>query len=116
MKWSRQLAMVVALLVCAHAHADQQEGATELHKKNKPRPSLLSIETEAGGGLSIGAGSAGPTVLRAAPMTLSLVADYAIISQPWVSVFGGLRGEVVNRAGVGAVVGLRIRPTRSPFR
>jgi hypothetical protein len=105
MKWHRQLVMVAALLVCARAHADR-----------RPRPALLSVEAQAGGGVAMGAGTAGPTVWRVAPVTLSLVLDYAIIAKPWVSVFGGVRGETLGRAGVGAIAGLRVRPTRGPLR
>src|SRR3954462_9422275 len=103
MKWHRQLVMVVAALVCARAHAEVREGATELYAHKKSRPALLSIEAEAGVGLAMGSGSNGPTVVKLAPITLQLVADYAIIQQPWVSVWGGIRGETLGRAGLGGV-------------
>jgi len=46
MKW--QLVMVAALLMCARAHADR-----------RPRPALLSVEAQAGGGVAMGAGTSG---------------------------------------------------------
>jgi hypothetical protein len=99
-----RLAIVTALVLLAGplAHAKQ--------------PALLSIEVEAGDGVGIGGGGAGRLTMRMAPVTLTLLADYAIRTQPWVSVVGGLRGETLGRAGAGGVLGLRIRPAKGPLR
>jgi hypothetical protein len=112
MKWHRLLVMVVALSSGAYAHAEEVEGATELHARPKARPPLLSVEAEAGVGVALGSGSNGPTVVRLAPISMHLVLDYAIIQQPWVSVWGGIQAEALGRAGVGGVVGLRVRPIK----
>jgi len=82
----------------------------------KLRPPLLLVEGQAGMGITIGGGSHGPSVVRAAPVTMTLTLDYAIRYKPWLSVYGGIRGEAWNRAGLGGLVGLRVRPTRGAFR
>lgn len=82
----------------------------------KVHQTLLIVEGEAGAGISIGGGKAGPSILRASPITLSLTLDYAIRYKPWMSVYGGIRGEAWGRAGLGGLIGLRVRPTRGAFR
>ena len=82
----------------------------------KLRPPLLLVEGQAGMGITIGGGTHGPSVVRAAPVTMTLTLDYAIRYKPWISVYGGIRGEAWNRAGLGGLVGLRVRPTRGAFR
>lgn len=91
----------------------------EMGINNEPlklHPPLLRVEAEAGAGMTLGGGSHGPSVIRAAPITMTLTLDYAIRYKPWLSVYGGIRGEAWNRAGVGGLVGLRLRPTRGAFR
>ena len=80
------------------------------------QPAILSIEVSAGDGVGLGGGGVGALTLRMSPMTLSLVADYAIIAYPWVSLYGGLRGETIGRAGIGGIIGFRLRPARGPLR
>jgi hypothetical protein len=82
----------------------------------KLRPPLLLVEGQVGMGITIGGGTHGPSVVRAAPVTMTLTLDYAIRYKPWISVYGGIRGEAWNRAGLGGLVGLRVRPARGAFR
>jgi hypothetical protein len=76
----------------------------------RARQPLLRIDVQIGGGLDIGDGGAAGPVWRAAPFTFTLLADYAVNTQPWVTLFGGLRGEALSRGGIGALFGARVHP------
>jgi hypothetical protein len=71
---------------------------------------LLRVDVQVGGGLNIGDGGASGPVWRGAPFTFTLLADYAVITQPWVTLFGGLRGEAAARGGIGGLFGARVHP------
>jgi hypothetical protein len=113
-RWLLPALILTALPAAAEAGIDPDPDINR--EAPKLRPPLLLVEAEAGIGFSLGGGSKGPSVLRASPITTSLVLDYAIRYKPWISVYGGIRGEAWNRAGLGGLIGLRVRPTRGAFR
>ena len=76
----------------------------------RARQPLLRIDVQIGGGLDVGDGGAAGPVWRAAPFTFTLLADYAISTQPWVTLFGGLRGEALAHGGIGGLFGARVHP------
>lgn len=76
------------------------------------REPLLRIDVQVGGGIDLADGGSNGAVWRGAPFTFTLLADYAINAQPWVTLFGGLRGEALARGGIGALFGARLHPYR----
>jgi len=78
-------------------------------------PSLISIEVRGGYGLSVG-GGAGSTNYRLSPVTLSVLGEIAVQTQPWTTIYGGLIMEGSDRAAVGVSAGVRAQPPGSRLR
>lgn len=99
MRSGRRLLLLVVLSCAAAAPA-------------RAREPILRIDVQVGGGIDVGDGGANGAVWRAAPFSFTLLADYAINTQPWVTLFGGLRGEALSRGGIGGLFGVRLHPYR----
>ncbi len=72
-------------------------------------PPILSVEPRVGRGVSLG-GGAGEGHARLSPMTLGVLVEHALRSDPWVSVYGGPYAEVLDRGAIGVTGGVRLHP------
>lgn len=78
-------------------------------------PPLILLEARASGGLALGGGG-GKAVARYAPVTVGLVGELTIHTDPWVTFYGGAYYEGLDRAGFGLLGGVRLRPRDLPLR
>ncbi len=78
------------------------------------RPLVLA-EGRVGAGVALG-GGAGGQVWRAAPVTVGALAEVAVRSQPWTSLYGVALVETGHRVGVGCGGGIRVRPGSGELR
>jgi hypothetical protein len=72
-------------------------------------PPLWAAEARFGQGLSMG-GGAGTSTYRLSPLTLAVLAERAIRTEPWTTLVGGFFVEAQGRAAVGLRGEFRIRP------
>lgn len=70
---------------------------------------LFAIETRVGGGVMFGSGR-GDTVLRPSRVTLGLLGEVALRSDPWVTAYGEILMEALQTVGMGLRAGARIYP------
>ncbi len=75
----------------------------------KERAPLGMAEARIGQGLALGGGS-GESTWRLSPLSISALASYAVNTEPWISVYGGLVFEGRSRAAIGGTLGFRINP------
>jgi hypothetical protein len=100
------VAIVPALLCVAAAAPARADG---------DKPALWTIEARAGGGIALGGGQ-GPLVWKGAPFNLGGVGEFAIITQPWTSIYVSGQVEVIRTASFAAAAGVRVRPWRDMVR
>lgn len=85
-------------------------------KREQPEvPPLLGMEVRIAGGIAFGGGG-GYTGIKAAPITVSLLAELAILHDPWIGLYGTAYAETYGRAAFGLGAGLRLHPTRKSLR
>ncbi|MCP4443918.1 MAG: hypothetical protein GY811_01050 [Myxococcales bacterium] len=94
-------ALIFLMLLCARSPARAD--------KVRERAPLSLAEARIGQGLALGGGS-GESTWRLSPLSISALASYATMVDPWVSVYGGLLFEGRGRAAIGALIGLRLNP------
>ena len=78
-------------------------------------PPLVLIEVRLSAGVAMG-GNPGYVVGRVAPFTLGIGAEILLRDHPWTSFYVGPYIEGVDRIGLGAYGGVRVRPLRNGTR
>jgi len=78
-------------------------------------PPMLGVEARVGGGVSI-AGTPNKSGLAVGALTLSVLAEYLVMEQPRVSLYGEALFETLKRGGFGLAGGVRLRPLKSGLR
>ena len=76
---------------------------------------LLAIEATVSRGLAVGGGG-GDSTTRVSPTSVGASFDYAIRSEPWTTVTGGVFYEGGGRGGFGLRAGLRAAAGNTPIR
>jgi hypothetical protein len=82
-----------------------------LSGRTEAAPPLVLVEAQLGGGMAVG-GAPGHAVVRAAPFTLTALAELTLNAQPWLTGFAEAFVEGVDRIGFGLGGGVRVRPGR----
>ncbi len=72
-------------------------------------PALVTAEVRAGAGLAVG-GGAGQSQWRQSPVTVGALADFAILTEPWTTLYGGAIVEGGDRVTAGITGGVRLWP------